>query len=68
MPLSEPQARDLQRYVTSALAKVPSLVPRGAVLGALDGELARIPASLRSAGVGDVVDQLAAWRRSGVIR
>lgn len=68
MTLNEAQARDLQRVVKSGLSMIPVLIPRESVMAGFDKGLTLVPASLRSAQVGDVVDQLAAWRRNGAIR
>jgi hypothetical protein len=68
MVLDKQQVQDLWNAVSVGMSKIPFFIPRDMVLGRLDSGLAEVPPSLRSATVGDVVDQIAHWRTSGNIR
>jgi hypothetical protein len=66
--LDQQQVQDLWNAVSVGMSKISFFIPRDMVLGRLDKGLAEVPPSLRSATVGDVVDQIASWRTSGNLR
>jgi hypothetical protein len=68
MVLDQQQSQDLWAAVTTGLSKIPLFIPREMVLARLDSGLTEVPASLRKATIGDVVDQIARWRASETLR
>ena len=67
MVLTEQQTRALSNIVKEGLDRVPSLV-KGTVLEYADSSAKQVPAILRTASVGDVIDAYLELRRKGYLR